>query len=104
MSHPPYNTGPAPAPREAAELIEACFIPLDPVLDAFHGVLVELYKRSAGTSTPDGAPGKRYVVVQSAALTGNVLTRITSADEATARRVYVDLCDTGVYPATRPFQ
>lgn len=71
---------------------EVCFVPLDPVLDAFHGVVVEFYERAPGAS-------RRYVVVQSAALSGNVLTRIASADEATAKKVYADLCKSGVYPA-----
>lgn len=81
-----------PQPPESERLRGVCFIPLDPVLDAFHGVMVEFYERGPGASRP-------YVVLQSAALSGNVITRITTADEATARRVYADLCKSGVYPA-----
>lgn len=51
---------------ETRSVREVCFIPLDPVLDAFHGVVVEFYERDPGSSRP-------YLVLKSAALSGNVI-------------------------------
>ena len=90
----PHNTGP-----ECLLLREACFVPLDPALDGFHGVLIELYEQRGSEVRRMGGFTGRYVIVQSAALSGNMLTRIRCEEEATALRVYADVCKSGTYPA-----
>ncbi len=88
----PHNTDPG------YHLREACFVALDPALDGFHGVVVELYEQQRRAAEGSCA-ANRYVVVQSAALSGNLITRIRCEEEATALRVYADLCNKGIYPA-----
>jgi hypothetical protein len=49
---------------------------MDPALDGFSGVLVEIYRER------DPSGGVRYVLLETASATGNHLLRFTSADPA----------------------
>jgi hypothetical protein len=54
---------------------------MDPALDGFSGVLVELYRER------DPSGRIRYVLLESASATGNRLLRFTSADPALVARM-----------------
>ena len=49
-------------------------VDMDPALDSFSGVLVEVYCER------DSSGGFRYVLLETASATGNCLLRFTSAD------------------------
>jgi hypothetical protein len=51
------------------ELLETLFVELDPLVDGFIGVLVEIHRR-----------GDRYVLLEVAPATGNRLLRFSSTD------------------------
>lgn len=63
------------------ELMDAYVVELDPVLDGFSGVLVELYMLGDGAS-------RLYAVRQSALASGNRLAVFSSSDEGLARAVF----------------
>ena len=54
---------------------------MDPALDGFSGVLVEIYRERG----PSG--GFRYVLLETASATGNHLLRFTSADPSVVVRM-----------------
>jgi hypothetical protein len=54
---------------------------MDPALDSFSGVLVEIFRER------DSSGGFRYVLLETASATGNRLLRFTSADPALVARV-----------------
>jgi len=56
------------------ELLFASAVGMDPLLDGFTGVLVEVYRERE----PSG--GFRYVLLETAAATGDRLLRFTSKD------------------------
>ena len=56
------------------ELLESAFVEMDPVVDGFAGVIVELTR-----------VGESYVLRQTAAGSGNRLLEISLADEQLAR-------------------
>ncbi len=55
--------------EEDFELLESLFVELDPLVDGFPGVLVEVYRR-----------GDRYVLLETASITGNRLLKYSSED------------------------
>jgi hypothetical protein len=55
--------------EEDFELLESLFVELDPLVDGFAGVLVEVYRR-----------GDRYVLLETASITGNRLLKYSSED------------------------
>jgi hypothetical protein len=57
-------------PEEDIELLESLFVELDPLVDGFAGVLVEVYRR-----------GDRYILMEAAPVTGNLLIRFSSRDK-----------------------
>ena len=59
------------------ELLESAFVEMDPVVDGFVGVLVELMRVE-----------QRYVLRETAAGSGNRLLVISLADEKSARNVF----------------
>ena len=54
---------------------------MDPALDGFSGVLVEIYRER------DPSGGFRYVLLETACVTGNRLLRFTSADPVLVGRM-----------------
>lgn len=54
---------------------------MDPALDGFSGVLVEIYRER------DSSGGFRYVLLATASTTGNRLLRFTSADPWLVTRI-----------------
>jgi hypothetical protein len=54
---------------------------MDPALDGFSGVLVEIYRER------DSSGGFRYVLLATAPTTGNRLLRFTSADPSLVTRI-----------------
>ena len=54
---------------------------MDPALDGFSGVLVEIYREK------DPSGGFRYVLLETASATGNHLLRFTSADPSVVVRM-----------------
>ena len=56
-------------------------VSMEPVLDGFSGVLVEIYRER------DPSGGYRYVLLETASATGNRLLRFTSADPALVAKV-----------------
>jgi hypothetical protein len=54
---------------------------MDPALDGFSGVLVEIYREQ------DSSGRFRYVLLETASATGNRLLRFTSADPALVARM-----------------
>jgi hypothetical protein len=91
------NTPDRQAPRAKGEVLEACLVPLEPSLDSFHGVLVELYDLGERRSRRSGKP--RYRVIQSAAGSGRVITNFVCDDEAEAYDSYHELRRYGVFGA-----
>jgi hypothetical protein len=59
------------------ELLESAFVEMDPVVDGFVGVLVELMR-----------VGESYVLQETAAGSGNRLLEISLADEQLARIIF----------------
>ena len=57
------------------ELLVATAVGMDPVLDGFSGVLVEIYREK----DPSGA--FRYVLLETACATGNQLFKFSSKDK-----------------------
>jgi hypothetical protein len=57
------------------EQLFACAIDMDPLLDGFSGVLVEIYRERA----PSGE--FRYVLLETACATGNCLLKFSSKDK-----------------------
>lgn len=64
---------------EEHESIEAVFVEMDPVLDGFRGVLVELL-----------GVGESYVLLETAAGTGNRLLRFSSEPPELAYALFED--------------
>ena len=56
-------------------------VDMDPALDGFSGVLVEIYREK------DPSGGFRYVLLETASATGNHLLRFTSADPSVVVRM-----------------
>jgi hypothetical protein len=56
-------------PGEDIEVLELLFMELDPLVEGFSGVLVELYRHEG-----------RYVLLETAPATGNQLLRFSSKD------------------------
>ena len=56
-------------PGEDIEVLELFFMELDPLVEGFSGVLVELYRHE-----------DRYVLLETAPATGNQLLRFSSKD------------------------
>jgi len=56
-------------------------VDMDPALDGFSGVLVEIYREK------DPSGGFRYVLLETASATGNPLLRFTSADPSVVVRM-----------------
>jgi hypothetical protein len=54
---------------EYTELLESLFVELDPLEDGFAGVLLEIHRH-----------GDRYVLLETAPMTGNQLLRFSSRD------------------------
>ena len=61
------------------ELLESLFVEFDPLIDGCLGVLVELYRQESFEGDT------RFVVIETAAATGNVLLRLSTTSEARAR-------------------
>ena len=59
------------------EILESVFVEMDPVLDGFYGVLVELL-----------GVGEGYVLLETAVGTGNCLLRFTSRSPELAYAVF----------------
>jgi hypothetical protein len=57
---------------------------MDPALDGFSGVLVEIYCER------DPSGGDRYVLLETASATGNRLLRFTSADPSQVARILLE--------------
>jgi hypothetical protein len=57
------------------ELLFASVVGMDPLLDGFSGVLVEIYRER------DPSGGYRYVLLETACASGNQLLRFYSKDE-----------------------
>ena len=55
--------------REDTELLESLFVELDPLVEGFAGVLLEIHRH-----------GNRYVLQELAPVTGNRLLRFSSKD------------------------
>jgi len=56
-------------------------VDMDPALDGFSGVLVEIYREK------DPSGGFRYVLLETASATGNHLLRFTSAEPSVVVRM-----------------
>ena len=70
---------------ESYEVLESVAVGMDPAVDGFAGVLVELV-----------FDGERYVVVETALQSGNRLLRINSGDRRLAYTVFkAELLDIG---------
>lgn len=76
--------------REPQGLIDAYVVELDPVVDGFSGVLVELYVLGTGVGHGQAANGASevYEVRQSALASGNRLAVFSSGDAGLARAVF----------------
>lgn len=61
------------------ELLESYFVEFDPVIDGCLGVLVELYRQESFEGDV------RFVLIETAALSGNVLLHFSTSFEARAR-------------------
>ena len=57
---------------------------MDPALDGFSGVLVEIYRER------ESSGGERYVLLETASATGNRLLRFTSADPSQVARILLE--------------
>lgn len=68
-------------PGGRTELMEGSFVELDPIVDGFCGVMVELRRER-------GVGEEAYVALAVSALTGERLVRFTSAREERARQFY----------------
>jgi hypothetical protein len=55
--------------REDVELLESIFVEMDPLVEGFAGVLLEIHRH-----------GNRYVLQEVAPVTGNTLLRFSSKD------------------------
>ena len=66
------------------EPLFATVVGMDPALDGFSGVLVEIYRERE----PSG--GDRYVLLETASATGNRLLRFTSADPLQVARILLE--------------
>jgi hypothetical protein len=76
---------------ESYEIIESTVFGMDPVVDGFAGVLVELV-----------FDGERYVLVETASATGNRLLRFSSGSEEAARALFeAELGEDTDHPAAR---
>lgn len=62
---------------EGYELLDSVAVAMDPVLDGFGGVLVELVRT-----------GGLYVLTETASVTGNRLLRFSSSSEDLARTLF----------------
>ena len=58
-------------------------VDMDPALDGFSGVLVEVYRER------DPSGGVRYVLLETASATGNYLLKFTSADPSLVARIFL---------------
>lgn len=87
----PDNTSGGP------RLLEARFVALEPALDGFLGVMVELYERPAQPEEPEP-----YFVRQTAAGSGNVVLSASCSEEERAYEIFHRMCETGV-PWKEPF-
>jgi hypothetical protein len=58
-----------------SEQLFASVVGMDPLLDGFSGVLVEIYRER------DPSGGYRYVLLETACASGNQLLRFSSEDE-----------------------
>jgi hypothetical protein len=76
--------------QEYQELIDAYVVELDPVVDGFSGVLVELYEVHVLERLEHLGPGigRRYEVRQSALASGNRLAVFSSREEELARAAF----------------
>ncbi len=63
------------------ETLFASAVRMDPALDGFSGVLVEIYR------VKDPSGGVRYVLLETAAATGNPLLEFASADPSLVAEV-----------------
>ena len=66
------------------EQLFASAVGMDPVLDGFSGVLIEIYREQ------DSSGGVRYVLLETASATGNRVLRFTSRDLSLVARVLVE--------------
>ncbi len=64
-------------PTEDIELLELLFVELDPLLEGFAGVLVEIYRCR-----------DRYILLETASATGNQLLRFSSRDRELVYTVF----------------
>lgn len=85
-------------------VLEVRYVALDPVIDGFEGVVVELgYRRHPGEylcrEGSERSYPEPYVFTVSAATTGNRLLRITSASEIRVRQLLAKVFgDSSFYP------
>jgi hypothetical protein len=70
--------------KNLPEQVFASAVGMDPVLDGFSGVLVEIYRER------DPSGRVRYVLLETASATGNRLLRFTSADPSLVARVLAE--------------
>lgn len=80
------------------ELLEAEFVALEPALEGSLGVMVELHegKRGRRGASPEReADGRRFVVLQTVAGSGNVIASLTTDDEQKAYRAFANTCAHG---------
>jgi hypothetical protein len=66
------------------EQLFAAAVGMDPILDGFSDVLVEIYRER------DPSGRMRYVLLETASATGNRLLRFTSADPSLVARLLVE--------------
>ena len=64
---------------EYIELLELHFVELDPLMDGFMGVLVEIHRQ-----------GDRYVLLETASATGNRLLSFSSQDKGLVYAAFAD--------------